>query len=242
MVRIRVASLALPVVIGIGMTVTSCSSATGTVKPVVSATRSASGAAISGNSTATPGAPGSSGPLPAGYTRVGGAAQGISVAAPASWVTVNLAKESPESALSKAGLSGASATAFVQGLEFLQKWHAFIVFNGYRPTAPTLSFYCDTSGTADFGAAGVPFLKTTELSQLKQLVVTHIAVKDLEIGGVPGVEVSYEFPSSTEGPIHGSELAVLPKPDKVCYVTETVSTGESLGSVLSVAAATAQFS
>jgi len=77
---------------------------------------------------------------------------------------------------------------------------------------------------------------------LKGINATHITAKDLKIGGVPGVELSYQYsPSGNYGTLYGSELAVLPKPDKECLVTATVGEGESLDSVLSVAAATAQF-
>jgi hypothetical protein len=59
--------------------------------------------------------------------RVGGAAQGISIAAPASWVAVDLTKESPASAVRKVGLSGAAATSFLGQLQYLQQSHAIIV-------------------------------------------------------------------------------------------------------------------
>jgi hypothetical protein len=245
-VRIRVAGV-LPVVIGIGVAVTSCSSAPGTVTPAVSATRSASGAAVSGSPTASPAAPSSPGPVPAGYTRVGGVAQGISVAAPASWVAVNLAKETIESAASKIGLSGISATTIVQDMESLQKLHGVIVFDiksavdSPQHFARNLNAYCVVSGVTDVGAAGVPLLKTDAAAEFEKSGATHITQKNLEIGGVPGVESSYQLSSSSEGTLYGSQLEVLPKPDKACFVTLTVVTGESAGNVLSVAAATAQF-
>ena len=245
--HIRVAGLALPVAIGIGVAVTSCSSAPGTVKPAVSATRSASGAAVSGSPTASPVAPSSAGPIPAGYTRVGGVAQGISVAAPASWVAVNLAKETVEKAARKAGLSGLSATTLVQAMTSLQKLHAVFVYDvksavdSPRHFARNLNAYCLASGVTDVGAAGIPFLKTGAAAEFEQLGATHITQKDLEIGGVPGVETSYQLSSSSAGTIYGSQLEVLPKPDKACFVTVTVGTGESASNVRSVAAATAQF-
>ena len=241
--HIRVAGLALPVAIGIGVAVTSCSSAPGTVKPAVSATRSASAAAALGSPTA----PSSPKPIPAGYRRVGGAAQGISVAAPASWVAVNLAKETVEKAARKAGLSGLSATTLVQAMTSLQKLHAVFVYDvksavdSPRHFARNLNAYCFASGVTDVGAAGIPFLKTGAAAEFEQLGATHITQKDLEIGGVPGVETSYQLSSSSAGTIYGSQLEVLPKPDKACFVTVTVGNGESAGNVLRVAAATARF-
>ena len=59
--------------------------------------------------------------------------------------------------------------------------------------------------------------------------------------GFPGVEVSYQLSSSGEGTIYGSQLEVMPKPDKACAVAVTVGEGQSAGNILNVAAATAQF-
>jgi hypothetical protein len=246
-VHIRAAGLALLAVIGIGVAVTSCGSAPGTVNSAVSATRSASGAAVSGSPTASPVAPSSPDSVPAGYTRVGGAAQGISVAAPASWVAVNLAKETIESAAHNAGLSGVSASTLIQDMESLQKLHGVFVFDvksavdSPQGFARNLNAYCIVSGVTDAGAAGVPLLKTSTAAEFEKSGATHLTQKDLQIGGVPGVETSYQLNSSTEGTIYGSQLEVLPNPDKACYVTVTVVKGESAGNVLGVAAATAQF-
>jgi hypothetical protein len=245
-VHIGVAYAAVPMVIGIGMAVTSCGSAPGTVKSAVPATRSAS-ATVSGSPTASPAGSSSAAPVPAGYTRVGSAAQGISVAAPTSWVAIDLAKETIESAASKAGLSGVSATTLVQAMTSLQKMHAVLVFDVKYAVdspdhfAPNLSAYCVVSGVTDVGAAGVPLLKQTYAAEYGKLGATHLTQRQLEVGGVAGVETSYQLNSSTAGTIYGSQLEVLPKPDKVCFVTVTSGKGAPEGTVVSTAAATAQF-
>jgi hypothetical protein len=238
--------MAVPVVIGFGMAVTSCGSAPGTVKPAASATRSAS-ATISGSPTASPAATSSAGSVPAGYTRVGGAAQGISVAAPSSWVAINLAKESIESAASRAGLSGISASTLVQDMTSLQKMHAVLVFDVKYAVespdhfTPNLNAYCVTSGVTEVGAAGVPLLKETYSTEFAKLGATHLIQQQVEVGGVPGVETSYQISSSSVGTIYGSQLEVLPASDKICFVTVTTGAGQPEGNVVSTAAATAQF-
>lgn len=244
--HIRVAGLALPVVIGIGLAVTACGSASGTA--AVSATRSASGAAASSSPTASAVASSSPVPVPAGYKRIGGAAQGISVAAPASWVAIDPTKESIKSAASKTGLSGISAATLAQDLETLQKLHGIIVFDVKSAVenpshgAPNLSAYCGVSGVTDVGAAGVPLLKTSTAAELEKVEATHITQQDVKIGGVPGVETLYQLHSSSVGTLYGSQVEVLPKPDKACFVTATMNDSGSGGRILSVAAATAQFS
>ena len=107
--------------------------------------------------------------------------------------------------------------------------------------APNLNAYCVVSGVTDVGAAGIPLLKEDTAAEFERVGATHIKQKDLKIGGVPGLETSYQLSSTTEGTIYETQLEVLPKPDKACFVTVTVGKGESMGNVRSVAAATAQF-
>jgi hypothetical protein len=228
------------------MAVTSCS-APGPTGSAVTATRSASGTAVSGTPAASPATPGAAGRVPAGYKRIGGVAQGISIAAPVSWVAVNLAKETIESAASKIGLSGISSSTLIRDMEALQRLHAVIIFDIKSAVdspvqfARNLNAYCTPSGVTDVGAAGVPLLKTEAAAEFEKAGATHVTQKDLRIGGIPGVETSYQLSSSSKGTIYTSQLEVLPKPDKACFVTEAVGRGEQKGNVLSTAAATAEF-
>ncbi|MBO0822056.1 MAG: hypothetical protein J2P26_14555, partial [Nocardiopsaceae bacterium] len=124
--RARVVALALPVAIGIGVAVTACGGSSGTAKPAASDGRPASGTA---SPAADATAPGQGGPAAAGYARIGGPAQGISVEAPKSWVAVNLAKESIEKAAQRVALKGLSASTVAQAMESLQKMHGVVVFD-----------------------------------------------------------------------------------------------------------------
>jgi hypothetical protein len=248
MVHIKAGHLAVPVVTGIAVAVTACGGATGTVKPAVSATHSASAAASgspAASPTASPAGSSSAGAVPAGYTRVGGAAQGISIAAPTSWVAINLAKQSIQSAANSADLKGISSAELVQDMTALQKLHGVIVFDVTSAVdglfARNLNAYCSTSGVTEVGAAAVPLVKEEAAAEFQKLDATHITQRELEIGGVPGVETSYQIYSSTEGTIYGSQLEVLPATDKICFVTVTEGKGETDGDVVSTAAATAQF-
>lgn len=151
------------------------------------------------------------------------------------------------SAANKIGLSGLSATTLVQEMESLQKLHEVFVFDvksavdSPQHFARDLNAYCAVSGVTDVGAAGVPFLQSAAAAEVEKVGATHVTQTHLEIGGVPGVETSYQLSSSSVGTLYGPQLEVLPKPDKVCFVTVTVAKGESEGNVLSVAAATARF-
>ncbi|MGH3969670.1 MAG: hypothetical protein ACRDTV_16520 [Mycobacterium sp.] len=175
------------------MAVTSCSGRW-SVKPAASATQSASAAAVTGSFTVGLGRPWSPGPVPAGYRRVVGTTQGISVAAPASWVAIDLANESIQRAAKKLHLHGISASTIVQDMESAQKLHAVLVVDlkaavdSPQHFTPDLGAFCSASGVTDAGAAGVPILKTSNAAAFAKLGATHITQQDLEIGGVPGVE------------------------------------------------------
>ena len=235
---VRSCGLALLAVTSIAITLTSCSS-TGAGKSGASAGGSASPAA----STV---AKATSAAVPAGYKRVGGAAQGISVAIPASWVEVDLAKQTLESAANKLEVPGISTSTLVQDMESLKKLHGIYALDvGSATSNPvhyvrTLNLYCGPSGVTDTGSAGVQFIEEVAKIQLSTYA-SHITQRSVQIGGVPGAETSYQLSSKTYGELDGSQLEVLPKPDQACFMTVTVRSPENAGSLLAVAAATAQF-
>lgn len=186
-------------------------------------------------------------PVPPGYQRVGGAAQGISLAVPASWVPVNLARESIQAAAKKLGLSGVSAATIIADMEQIQSKHGIIVFDvnsaGSNPGhfATNLNAFCLSSGVTDTGAAALPPLKEQVPESLRQsLHATGIRERDMTIGGVPGLATSYSL-NSAIGTIAETQLEVLPKPDTACIVTLTSPAGKMPARVIDEAAATAQF-
>ena len=243
----RIRGLAIPVGIGVAVGVAACSSAPGTVKPTVPATRSASSVATAPASATASTAASSSPPaaVPAGYRRIGGPAQGISIAAPASWVEVNLAQQTIESAAKKLSVHGLSTATIIKDMESLQKSHAVIVYNvaaaiaSSSHYAPNLSAECTSSGVTEAGSAGVPFVKEVMATEFGK-IAAHVTQTDTGVGGVPGVQTSYQI-AAGNGTVYGSQLEVLPKPDKVCFVTLTAVKGQFDASVLQVAARTAQF-
>ena len=234
---VRSCGLALLAVTSIAITLTSCSS-TGAGKSGASGGGSASPAA----STV---AKATSAAVPAGYKRVGGAAQGISVAIPASWVVVDPAKQAIEGNANKLGVPGVSASTVAQNMEKLQKLHGIYALDvGSSTSNPvhyvnTLNFYCSPSGVTDTGSAGVQLIEEVAKTHLSSHV-SHITQRSVQIGGVPGAETSYQLSSKTYGELDGSQLEVLPKP-QVCFVTVTIHSPGNASSLLAVAAATAQF-
>jgi len=243
---VRSSGLALLAVTSIAVALTACSS-TGSGKAGASATGAATGGAgTSASPLASTDAATTAAAIPAGYQRVGGSAQGISLAVPSSWVSVNLAKQSLAAAARKLDVPGLNASTLEKDMQALQKDHAiFAVDIASAASSPDhfsrdLNAYCGPSGITDTGSAGVPFLTQALKSQLGT-VASDITQHDVTIGGVPGVETSFKLKSAGGIDVRGAQLEVLPKPDVICAVTLSFSPPETAGNYLAVAAATAQF-
>ena len=243
---VKSSGLALLTVTSIAVALAACSSA-GAGKVGASATGAATGGASTAASpAASTGAATTAAAIPTGYQRVGGSASGISLAVPHSWVSVNLAKQSLESAASKLDLPGINGSTIVQDMQSLQKDHAVFAFDiasaASNPNhyVRNLNAYCLPSGITDTGTAGVPFLAQATKSELST-VASGITQHDVVIGGVPGLETSYKLDSGSGADVQGAQLEVLPKPDVICTVTLSFSSHQTAGNYLAVAAATAQF-
>jgi hypothetical protein len=155
--------------------------------------------------------------------------------------------ESLKNGASKLNLKGVSAATLVQDVQTMQKLHGIMVVDAKSAVddpnhfARNLNAYCATSGVSDTGSAGVQLLRTGAAAEFQQMGATNVTQKDIEVGGVPGLETSYQLNSANIGTLYGSQLEVLPKANVACFVTLSVDASESAGNILSVAAATAQF-
>jgi hypothetical protein len=243
-VPVRSRGLALLTVTGIAIMLTSCSTS-GAGQSTASATASASHSAAASASPSSVTQPASAA-IPAGYKRIGGAAQGISLAVPNSWVEVNLASQTIQQAASQLNVTGVSESTLVQDMESLQKEHAIFAadiasaVSDPHHFARNLDAFCTSSGITETGSAGVPFVEEATKDELSTMA-SHITQQDVKIGGVPGVETSYQLTTKADGAVDGWQLEVLPKPDKACFVSLSASGSESPGNYLAMAAATAQY-
>jgi hypothetical protein len=209
------------------------------------ATGLATAVAASGGAAAA--SPVSRASVPAGYQRVGGATEGISIAIPSSWTSVNLGHLNLHQALSQMGLKGVSQATIAQNLKALIKLKAVFAADlksmAIAPGhfATNVNAYCSNSGTSDTGSAGVPLLRQSAETELPRVLhAQHVKVTEIKIGGVPGVQVNYALTSTTSGTLQAAQLEVLPKPGRACFVTLTAA-GPLPDGVLPTAAATAQF-
>jgi hypothetical protein len=207
---------------------------------------SGAGSPAGGSSAGTPSAAASGAAVPAGDQRIGGAAQGISIAVPASWVAINLAEETLKQAAAKLHLGNLNANQVLQGTAALQKDHAVIVYDlsglTDSPTAfaTNLNAYCAASEFTNTASSAVAILRQSVPEEFQSIGATGIVLRNVSVGGVPGLEVTYEIGSAV-GPLYEGQLEVAPKPDRLCAVTLSGAKGSFPLNVLTVAAATAQF-
>jgi hypothetical protein len=248
--------LALLAVTGLAITLTACSSggsagssaasASTPAGPSSASAASASSNAAAGNAAAASSPAASSAAVPAGYKRVGGTAQGISLAVPSSWADIDLSQQDAATAIGKLKLSGVAATQLTQSLSQLQQSKAIVAADvKYAATsrghfARNINAYCNQTDVTDTGRAAIPVLKAGVESQLTT-IATHVTERETSIGGIPGLETSYQIKSGTLGALYGAQLEVLPKARQACFVTLTALSPVQDSGTLAVAAKTAQF-
>lgn len=239
--------------IGLATMVGACGSSASSTLPPASApttsaraSTSASASAAASPSTVPEGSTLPPGGTPAGYQRIGGPAQGLTLAVPGSWVTVNLGVQTLREAINKIGLQGANQATLTQTLQALQKLHAvYAVDTGSAASAPgnfttNVNAYCLGSGTAESGSASVPLVRQLAVTELQGLGAQNITQQDVEIGGVPGVQTSYTLSTSAAGNLHAAQLEVLPKPGRACFITLTAA-GSLPDGVLAALAPSVQY-
>jgi hypothetical protein len=207
--------------IGLAAAVSACGGSASTTQTSSSPTSGAP-ASASTSPTSAPAAP-------AGYQRIGGAAQGVSLAVPGSWVTVNFAQQTMREAIRKIGLHGISQATLTRDMQALQKLHAVyaVDIKSTRSSsghfATNINAYCTNSGITESGSAGVPILRQSAATELQQIGGQNLSQTDLKVGGVPGLQTSYTLSTSGAGTLHAAQLEVLPKPDRACFVTLTTA-------------------
>jgi hypothetical protein len=208
--------------IGLAATVSACGGSASTAQSAGSPTTRAPASASTAPTSA-------SAAVPAGYQRIGGAAQGVSLAVPSSWVTVNFARQSMQGAIKKIGIHGVSQATLTQDLQALLKLRAVYAVDIKSTVsspghfATNINGYCTSSGITESGSAGIAILRQSAATELQQIGAHNLTQTDAEVGGIPGVRTSYTLSTSGAGTLHAAQLEVLPKPDRACFITLTAA-------------------
>jgi hypothetical protein len=183
-----------------------------------------------------------------GSQRIGGPTQGISIEVPASFSALDLTSETTVvNSIAKLGLTITAVDTLVPQVKQFQQLHAAEAVHAKSITASSEQFpnnitaYCVSSGTDLVGSSAVPTIKKQVTTEFGGLQAADVAMDNVSVGGVPGLETTYLLNSSA-GTLAAGQLEVAPKPQEFCTVTLTTSQSTFSKNILSTAAQTAQFS
>jgi hypothetical protein len=237
--------------VGLAAAISACGGSSSPASPPPSAkspASQASAATSAGTSGGTSATGGATSAAPAGYQRIGGSAQGVSLAIPSSWVTVDLAEMNVKQAEKQMQIKGVSSQTVDSSLQSLKKMDGLMAEDGGSAAsapghfATNLNAYCLASGVNESGSAGLSAMRQAITQEFEQdLHAQHIKSVDANLGGVPGLKTSYTVQSVSAGTLHATQLEVLPRAGRACYVTVTAA-GQVPSAVVQAAESTMRYS
>jgi hypothetical protein len=237
--------------VGLAAAISACGGSSSPASPPPSAkspASQASAATSAGTSGGTSATGGATSAAPAGYQRIGGSAQGVSLAIPSSWVTVDLAEMNVKQAEKQMQIKGVSSQTVDSSLQSLKKMDGLMAEDGGSAAsapghfATNLNAYCLASGVNESGSASLSAMRQAITQEFEQdLHAQHIKSVDANLGGVPGLKTSYTVQSVSAGTLHATQLEVLPRAGRACYVTVTAA-GQVPSAVVQAAESTMRYS
>jgi hypothetical protein len=184
--------------------------------------------------------------VPSGDRSFGGSGQGISVDIPSSWTEISTAQAAAAEAIKRISVQGVNVTTMTQDVQRMQKLKGVIAVDVASAAdapghvATSINAYCAPSGISHSGSAGVAGLRQEVPALAQALQAYDIKTSDEKVGGIPGLQVTYDLNATGGIVVHNVQLQVLPKALDACFVTLSAS-GELPSAVLTTAAATAQY-
>jgi hypothetical protein len=155
---------------------------------------------------------------PAGFKRVGDVPNGVTVAVPESWVTLDLSRDDLEQGLSRSGLSGAVLEQFRQGLRALVPSKAVWAADPRSAEQSKKGFPTNLNGFCQPSIA-VPAQQRIDdaKQQLSRLKAEVSEAAEVTLGTGKAVRIVYTFDSGGNK-IRGTQY-YLPGRGKTCIVT-----------------------
>jgi hypothetical protein len=159
-------------------------------------------------------------PLPDGFKRIGGSANGISVAVPEAWTAIDLADDADfTDKLEKSGLTGTALEQAKAGLQALKANKAIYatdpdsIEKSENKFATNLNWFCQNSVGASADA-----LITEAKKQLASVNATVSDAAEVPLGAGKGVRIKYELPMASVK-VRGTQYYVPSDKGKTCIVT-----------------------
>jgi hypothetical protein len=158
-------------------------------------------------------------PLPAGFKRIGGLANGVLIAVPESWTAMDLTKDDVTKSLEEAGLSGATleqAKTAAQALVANKAVYAVdpqSLRESETRFATNLNGFCQPS----VGASAQALIDVAK-SQLATVNAKVSEAAEIPLGAARGVRIKYTLPFG-KVTVKGAQYYVPSGKGKTCVVT-----------------------
>lgn len=154
--------------------------------------------------------------LPAGYRRIGGSENGVTIGVPKSWKALDF--DQLAQAKAELGKNGIPAATVDQVIKAMKQNNAVMAYD--PKTARTEHFGNNVNGFCQTGAA--PNADQVK-AQLGQIGARNVATEDATAGGRSALKVTYE--QSATAPLEDTEYVVPAPGGRTCFVTMTKKKG-----------------
>ncbi|MEU8384211.1 hypothetical protein [Streptosporangium sp. NPDC048865] len=177
-------------------------------------------AAVTPTATPTEGAA----PVPEGFKRIGGPANGVTVAIPEKWVALDLTKDDLDEGLKNSGLSGPTLEQAKKSLETLVDNNGLWASDAASAKRSRNGFPTNLNAFCQAGRqiSTEQLLRETR-SQLEQLNAKVVETGKVRIGSREAARIVYSF-ETNDVQVRGTQYYV-PVEDRTCIVTLSTDTG-----------------
>jgi hypothetical protein len=166
----------------------------------------------------TGGAP-ATGDLPSGFKRIGGTVNGVLVAVPESWTTVDLAVEDTAKAVERLGLTGPALEQAKTGLRALAASKAVYALDPESTAQSRNRFPTNLNGFCQPSVgATAKMLIDAATSQLATIKAKVSDATEVPLGATRAVRIKYTLPAGTME-VKGTQYYVPSDKGKTCIVT-----------------------
>ncbi|MEU0483544.1 hypothetical protein ABZ260_30695 [Streptosporangium sp. NPDC006013] len=171
-----------------------------------------------GSASPTPGRSTGAAPVPNGFKPIGGPANGVSVAVPKEWVTIDLTKDDLNKGLKSSGLSGPTLEQAKKSLQTLVDNKGIWAADPESAKTSPNGFPTNLNGFCQAGRqiSTEQLIKETR-SQLEQLKAKVVAAGKVTIGSREAARIVYTFPTNGVD-VKGAQYYV-PTENKTCIIT-----------------------
>lgn len=173
-----------------------------------------SGSARSNRPSRSPAGPAAA---PAGWQKIGGQTNGLTVSVPGDWQVADFSAAEIESNLENLDLPGTNKQMLQQSLSVLRTRKAVFAVD---PASASSGFANNINGFCQPGSPSIEALRSQAEAAFQQLGATNIQVLTTNVAGRPAVKVSYGLTAGAAD-LKGLQAQVPDASGKVCILTVT---------------------